>query len=94
MTRRDARARMLTAQTQLRALDTQLDVDMQKFRQHLRPSWLLAGGFAAGFATILLPRKLRLGLVYTFGSIAWPLTRLFAPTLLQSFLKQMNDAGA
>ncbi len=94
MTRRDARARILVAQTQLRALDTQLDIDMQKFRQQLRPSRLLAGGFAAGFATILLPRRFRLGLVYTFGSIAWPLARLFAPTLLQNFLKQMDGPGA
>ena len=94
MTRRNARASIFAAQTQLRALDTQLDIDMQKFRRQLRPSWLLAGGFAAGFATILLPRRFRVGLVYTFGSIAWPLTRLFAPTLLQSFLKQMDDPGA
>jgi hypothetical protein len=90
MSRRAARARIVAAQTQLIALDTLLDSDMQRFRQRLSPTKLLAGSFAAGFATILLPRKLRVGLVYTFGSIAWPLIRLFAPTMLQSFLQQAD----
>jgi heme O synthase-like polyprenyltransferase len=90
MSRRIARARMIVAQTQLNELDAQLDANMQRFRQRLSPTKLLAGSFAAGFATILLPRKLRVGLVYTFGSIAWPLIRLFAPTMLQSFLQQAD----
>lgn len=90
MSRRAARARIVAAQTQLIALDTLLDSDMQRFRQRLSPTKLLAGSFAAGFATILLPRKLRVGLVYTFGSIAWPLIRLFAPTMLQNFLQQAD----
>ena len=90
MKRGVARKRILAAQTQLRALDTQLDVDLQRFRQQLSPAKLLAGSFVAGFATILLPRRFRAGLLYTFGSIAWPLARLFAPTLLQSALQQMD----
>ncbi len=88
MTRRAARKRILAAQMQLRTLDTELDSDLQRFRQHLNPTKLLAGSFAAGFATILLPRRFRVGLLYTFGSVAWPLARLFAPTLLQSMLRQ------
>jgi hypothetical protein len=90
MTRRLARARIVAADTQLTALDTLLDADMQRFRQQLSPTKLLAGSFTAGFATILLPRRLRVGLVYTFGSIAWPLIRLLAPTMLQSFLQQAD----
>ncbi|MEP6483929.1 MAG: hypothetical protein ABJB01_05725 [Rudaea sp.] len=90
MTRRDAQARVLAAQVRLRELDVQLDRDVQNFKQRLRPSWLLAGGFVAGFATILFPRRFRVGF-YTIGSIAWPITRLFAPTLLQSFLKKIDE---
>ncbi len=92
MSRRAAKARILAAQVQLTALDAQLETDLQRFKQNLRPGWLIAGGFTAGFATILLPRRWRAGLVYTFGSVAWPLTRLFAPTLLQNFLQNANDA--
>ncbi len=90
MSRRLARARIVAAETQLTALDTLLDADMQRFRQQLSPTKLLAGSFAAGFATILLPRRVRAGFVYTFGSIAWPLIRLFAPTMLQNFLQQAD----
>ncbi len=92
MSRRAARSRILVAQNQLRLLDTQLDVDMQRFRQNLQPAKLLAGSFAAGFATILLPRRVRAGMMFTFGSVAWPLVRLFAPTLLQSLLRQADTA--
>ena len=90
MSRRAAHARMIAAQMQLRALDTQLDADIRRFQQQLHPSRLLAGAFAAGFATILLPRRWRAGLVFTFGSVAWPLARLFAPTLLQNVLQNTN----
>ena len=90
MSRRAAHARMIAAQTQLRALDTQLDIDVRRFQQQLHPARLLAGAFAAGFATILLPRRWRAGLVFTFGSVAWPLARLFAPTLLQNVLQNTN----
>ena len=90
MSRRAARARMIAAQTQLQLLGTQLDTDVRHFQQQLHPTRLLAGAFAAGFATILLPRRWRAGLVFTFGSVAWPLTRLFAPTLLQNFLQNTN----
>ena len=90
MSRRLARARIVAAQNRLTAWDALLDEDMQRFRQRLSPTKLLAGSFAAGFATILLPRKMRVGLVYTFGSIAWPLIRLFAPTMLQNFLQQAD----
>ncbi len=92
MSRRAARKRVLVAQSQLRVLDTQLDIDVQRFRQNLHPAKLLAGSFAAGFATILLPRRVRAGMMFTFGSVAWPLARLFAPTLLQSFLRQADAA--
>jgi hypothetical protein len=81
---------MIAAQTQLHALDTQLDTDVRRFRQQLHPTRLLAGAFAAGFATVLLPRRWRAGLVFTFGSVAWPLARLFAPTLLQNILRNAN----
>ncbi len=90
MSRRLARARIVAAQSQLTAWDALLDADMKRLRQRLSPTKLLAGSFAAGFATILLPRKMRIGLVYTFGSIAWPLIRLFAPTMLQNFLQQAD----
>lgn len=90
MSRRAARARMISAQTQLRALDTQLGDDVRRFQQQLHPARLLAGAFAAGFATILLPRRWRAGLIFTFGSVAWPLARLFAPTLLQNFLQNTD----
>jgi hypothetical protein len=90
VSRRAARARMIAAQTQLQVLGTQLDTDVRRFQQQLHPTRLLAGAFAAGFATILLPRRWRAGMVFTFGSIAWPLARLFAPTLLQNFLQNTN----
>jgi hypothetical protein len=90
MTRRLARARIVAADTQLTALDTLLGADMQRFHQRLSPTKLLAGSFVAGFATILLPRRVRVGFVYTFSSIAWPLIRLFAPTMLQNFLQQAD----
>jgi hypothetical protein len=83
---------MIAAQTQLQLLGTQLDVDVRRFQQQLHPTRLLAGAFAAGFATILLPRRWRAGLVFTFGSVAWPLARLFAPTLLQNFLQNTNTS--
>jgi hypothetical protein len=92
VSRRAARARMIAAQTQLQLLGTQLDVDVRRFQQQLHPTRLLAGAFAAGFATILLPRRWRAGLVFTFGSVAWPLARLFAPTLLQNFLQNTNTS--
>ena len=91
MTRRKARARLIAAQTQLRALDAQLDVDIQRWHARLRPPRLLAVSFAAGFATVLLPRRWRMALSYSVGAVAWPLTRLFAPTILQSVLKQMEE---
>jgi hypothetical protein len=81
---------MLAAQSQLRALDTQLDADVRRYRQEIHPARLLAGAFAAGFATILLPRRWRGGLLFTFGSVAWPLARLFAPTLLQNVLQNTH----
>jgi hypothetical protein len=83
---------MIAAQTQLQVLAAQLDTDIRRFQQQLRPTRLLAGAFAAGFATILLPRRWRAGLVFTFGSVAWPLARLFAPTLLQNFLQNTNTS--
>jgi hypothetical protein len=90
VTRRLARARVIAAQTQLRALDTQLDVDIQRWHARLHPAQLLAVSFAAGFATVLLPRRWRMGFSYAVGAVAWPLTRLFAPTILQSVLRQME----
>ena len=91
MTRRNARARVIAAQTQLRAMDAQLDVDIQRWHARLHPARLLAVSFAAGFATVLLPRRWRMGLSYGVGAIAWPLTRLFAPTILQNVLRQMEE---
>ena len=91
MTRRKARARLIAAQTQLRVLDAQLDVDIQRWHARLHPSRLLAMSFAAGFATVLLPRRWRMALSYSVGAVAWPLTRLFAPTILQNVLKQMEE---
>ena len=90
MTRRLARARVAAAQAHLRALDTMIDVDMQRWRAHMHPARMLAASFAVGFATVLLPRRWRMGLSYTVGAVAWPLTRLFGPTLLQNFLRQME----
>ncbi len=90
MTRRLARARVAAAQTRLRALDAQLDVDVQRWHARLNPTRMLAVSFAAGFATVLLPRRVRMGLSYTIGAVAWPLTRLFAPTILQNMLRQMD----
>lgn len=90
MTRRLALARVAAAQAQLRALDTIMDADMRRWRAQLHPAHLLAGSFAVGFATVLLPRRWRMGLSYTVGAVAWPLTRLFGPTLLQNFLRQME----
>jgi len=90
VTRRLARARVAAAQTQLRALDAQLDIDVQRWHARLHPTRLLAVSFAAGFAAVLLPRRWRMGLSYGVGAIAWPLTRLFAPTILQSVLRQMD----
>lgn len=90
MTRRLARARVLAAQTKLRAMDAQLDADIQRWHARLHPSRLLAVSFAAGFATVLLPRRWRMGLSYAVGAVAWPLTRLFAPTILQNVLRQME----
>jgi len=91
VTRRKARARLIAAQTQLRVLDAQLDVDIQRWHARLHPSRLLAMSFAAGFATVLLPRRWRMALSYSVGAVAWPLTRLFAPTILQNVLKQMEE---
>jgi hypothetical protein len=91
VTRRLARARVIAAETQLRALDAQLDVDIHRWHARLRPSHLLAASFAAGFATVLLPRRWRMALSYSVGAIAWPLTRLFAPTILQNVLRQMDS---
>jgi hypothetical protein len=82
---------MDAARTQLRALDAQLDVDVQRWHTQLKPAHLLAAGFAAGFATVLLPRRWRMALSYSVGAVAWPLTRLFAPTILQSVLRQMDQ---
>jgi hypothetical protein len=90
VTRRLARARVAAAQTQLRALDVQLETDIRRWHARLHPSKLLAVSFAAGFATVLLPRRWRMGLSYAVGAVAWPLTRLFAPTILQSVLRQME----
>jgi hypothetical protein len=90
VTRRLARARVIAAQTKLRAMDAQFDVDIERWHARLHPSKLLAVSFAAGFATVLLPRRWRMGLSYAVGAVAWPLTRLFAPTLLQSVLRQME----
>jgi hypothetical protein len=90
VTRRLARARVVAAQTKLRAMDAQFDVDIERWHARLQPSKLLAVSFAAGFATVLLPRRWRMGLSYAVGAVAWPLTRLFAPTLLQSVLRQME----
>jgi hypothetical protein len=90
VTRRRARARVAAAQTQLRALDAQLDLDLRRWHARLHPARLLAVSFAAGFAAVLLPRRVRMGLSYAVGAVAWPLTRLFAPTILQSVLRQMD----
>jgi hypothetical protein len=90
VTRRLVRARVLDAQTRLRALDAQLDVDVRRWHATLHPTRLIAASFAAGFATVLLPRRWRMALSYSVGAVAWPLTRLFAPTILQSVLRQMD----
>ena len=90
MTRRLARARVIAAQTKLRAMDAQLDLDIERWHARLHPARLLAVSFATGFATVLLPRRWRMGLSYGVGAIAWPLTRLFAPTILQNVLRQME----
>lgn len=90
MTRRLARARVIAAQTRLRAMDAQLDADIQRWHARLHPAKLLAVSFAAGFSTVLLPRRWRMALSYSVGAIAWPLTRLFAPTILQNVLRQME----
>jgi hypothetical protein len=90
VTRRLARARMNAAQTKLRAIDAQLEGDIQRWHARLHPARLLAVSFAAGFATVMLPRRWRMGLSYAVGAVAWPLTRLFAPTILQSMLRQME----
>ena len=90
MSRKLAHTRVIAAQTKLAALDAQLDIDIQRWHARLQPPKLLAVSFAAGFATVLLPRNWRMGLSYGVGAIAWPLTRLFAPTILQNVLRQME----
>jgi hypothetical protein len=91
VTRRLARSRVDLAQTQLRALDAQLDIDVRRWHARLKPARLLAASFAIGFTTVLLPRRWRMGFSYAVGAVAWPLTRLFAPTILQNVLRQMDS---
>ena len=94
---RKAKSQIQTARTELDSARAGIDRDLapwrDRFRQH-RTAWIVAGGFAGGFALSWLPPKLwaRIGSVVG-GSAAIVARSLLTPMIAGALLAR-KDAGA
>ena len=96
--RRDPRLRVAAAQLRLESARARFRSDTAPLRAEFsrhRAAWLLAGGFAGGFAVGMLPRALWSGLGAVTGSISAILVRsVLTPMLAGAIVARDHDIPA
>ena len=96
--RLDPRLRVAAAQLRLESARRRFRHDTAPLRAGFarhRAAWLLAGGFAGGFAVGMLPRGLWSGLAAMVGSISTILARsVLTPMLAGAIVARDHDSSA